>query len=187
MHYPQFRKYIVRRGWTVNLTRDDILLLAAPVLLFLGGLLKVLIDGAVKQFEARYLEKMRLEQVELKRIEGNEDREQSSIELATQLLERYSTRLENAYDRKTAQLDAALEEVARLRIEVATLRIQVSDLNTQLARLMGVPSQMLAPPVQTVAAAITHDVTPSAVEKREAEVGPKPDVSALVTTNGVKP
>jgi hypothetical protein len=154
----------------------------AALLMALAALLGVVLPFLARGLEARYQssrgradDRIKQGALEQSAREHVAEREQSSIELATQLLERYSTRLEQAYDRERARREASDEEVARLRIEVAALRVVVGELNNKLAQFMGVS----AAPIPIPPAPTPPPSTATPAEKREAEVGPKPDLVAI--------
>jgi hypothetical protein len=168
---------------------ENLNLLDTAFLVALAAILGATLPFLARGLEARYQasrgmadDRIKQGALEQSAREHVAEREQSSIELATQLLERYSTRLEQAYDRERARREASDEEVARLRIEVAALRVVVGELNTKLAQFMGVSPPVV--PIPPAPPPTPSTATPA--EKREAEVGPKPDLVAIgvKTPNG---
>lgn len=165
---------------------DNFHLLDTAFLMALAAMMAVLLPFLARGLEARYQgirskadDKTKEAAVEAEDREHLADREQSTIKIATDLLERYSTRLELAYDRERARREALDDEVARLRLEVASLRLVVSELNGKLAQFMGIPAPVI--PVPVVPTSRVALPVLSAVEKREAEVGAKPDITSLKT------
>lgn len=167
---------------------DIDLILDPPVLVALGAILGVVGQVALKALEARYQAVRGTREDAAKAVtqqqvaeDRADERELSSIKAAAEMLKDWASKLLIAYDVERARREVSDALVINLRQEIVALRWQVTELTHQLTQATGI---VIRPMPEIVAVAepscVSAEPTMSVEAKRDQEVGPKPDVSALV-------